>query len=157
MPESLKSRVIRWRFNVFPALRGTGGKVTYVADDLKEIHVKLPLTWRTKNYVGTLFGGSMFGVVDAFYMVMFINLLGKAYIVWDKSATIYFKKPGRSTLRAKFIITDDELDSIRDVLEAERKLERTYSVDLVDEDGVVCATVDKLLYFRRREKPSDPS
>ncbi|MEL7537581.1 MAG: DUF4442 domain-containing protein [Pseudomonadota bacterium] len=157
MPESLKSRIIRWRFNVFPALRGTGGKVTYVADDLKEIHVKLPLTWRTKNYVGTLFGGSMFGVVDAFYMVMFINLLGKAYIVWDKSATIYFKKPGRSTLRAKFIITDDELDSIRDVLETERKLERTYSVDLVDEDGVVCATVDKLLYFRRREKPSDPS
>ncbi|MEM1262670.1 MAG: DUF4442 domain-containing protein [Pseudomonadota bacterium] len=150
MRMSLKSQFRRLAFNFFPALRGTGGRVTYLADDLKEIHVKVPLNWRTKNYVGTTFGGSMFGAVDAFYMVMFINLLGKAYVVWDKSATIYFKKPGRSTLRAKFLITDEELDFIRATLETQRTLEKTYVVELIDEDGEVCAVVEKLLYFRKK-------
>ncbi|MEM8984132.1 MAG: DUF4442 domain-containing protein [Pseudomonadota bacterium] len=147
---SAKSFFLRLGFNFFPAIRGSGGRVTYIADDLKELHVKIPLNWRTKNYVGTTFGGSMFGAVDPFYMVLFINLLGKAYIVWDKSATIYFKKPGRSTLRAKFLISDEELNFIRSTLDVQRKLEKTYIIELVDEDGEVCAVVEKLLYFRKK-------
>ena len=58
MPESLKSRIFRWRFNWFPAYRGTGGRVTYIAEDFREVHVKIPLSWRTRNYVGTIYGGT---------------------------------------------------------------------------------------------------
>ena len=148
---SWKTRVYRWGFNLFPAIRGTGARVTYIADNMQELHVKVPLNWRTRNYVGTIFGGSMFGAVDPFYMVLFINLLGKEYIVWDKAATIYFKKPGKSTLTARFVIPDEELASIRDTLVVERKLEKTYVVELVDRDGDVVAVVEKLLYFRRKQ------
>lgn len=147
---SWKTRVYRWGFNLFPAIRGTGARVTYIADNMQELHVKVPLNWRTRNYVGTIFGGSMFGAVDAFYMVLFINLLGKEYIVWDKAATIYFKKPGKSTLTARFVISDEELASIRETLADERKLEKTYVVELVDREGDVVAVVEKLLYFRRK-------
>ena len=148
---SWKTRVYRWGFNLFPAIRGTGARVTYIADNMQELHVKVPLNWRTRNYVGTIFGGSMFGAVDPFYMVLFINLLGKEYIVWDKAATIYFKKPGKSTLTARFVISDEELASIRETLADERKLEKTYVVELVDRDGDVVAVVEKLLYFRRKQ------
>ncbi|HBE81322.1 MAG TPA: DUF4442 domain-containing protein, partial [Blastocatellia bacterium] len=64
MPESFESKRFRWGFNLFPAYRGTGGRVTYIADDWKEVRVKLPLNWRTRNYVGTIFGGSIYGAVD---------------------------------------------------------------------------------------------
>ena len=45
---------MRWGFNLFPAFRGTGGRITYIAGDFREARVRLPLNWRTRNYVGTM-------------------------------------------------------------------------------------------------------
>src|SRR6516162_5291913 len=102
MAESLQSRIQRWGFNWFPAFRGMGGRITYLASDWRELRLQIPLARRTRNYVGTIYGGSMYGAVDPIYMVMLIKVLGSEYIVWDKSASIRFKKPGRSTLYAEF-------------------------------------------------------
>ncbi len=148
--ESWQSRMLRWRFNLFPAYRRTGARITFIADDLHRIRVRLPLNWKTRNYVGTLFGGSMYGAVDPIYMVMFIRLLGPGYIVWDKAANIEYKKPGRSTLTAEFEVTNAELQSIKDALERAEKIERTYEIELRDAEGAQCAVVKKLLYFRRK-------
>ena len=90
MSESRSSRWLRWRFNLFPAYRGVGARVEYIASDFREVRVRLPLSWRTRNYVGTIFGGSLYGAVDPIYMIMLIHLLGREYIVWDKSASIRF-------------------------------------------------------------------
>lgn len=83
MPESWKTRLNRWGFNFFPAYRGTGGRVEYIAGDWREIRIRLPLNWRTRNYVGTIFGGSLYGAVDPLYMIMLIRNLGDEYVVWD--------------------------------------------------------------------------
>jgi acyl-coenzyme A thioesterase PaaI-like protein len=152
MEESFRSRGMRWAFNFFPAFRGSGGRVTYIASDWSEVRIKLPLNWRTRNYVGTIFGGSIYGCVDPFYMVMLINLLGPEYIVWDKAATVRFKKPGRSTLTARFVVTDEEVGAIRKALaDGARSVERVYQVELTDAQGTVCASVEKLVYIRRKE------
>ena len=95
MPESWQTRFARWAFNWFPAYRGTGAPVTYIAADWREVRIRLPLNWRTRNYVGTIFGGSLYGAVDPIYMIMLIKALGPDYIVWDKAATIRFLRPGR--------------------------------------------------------------
>ena len=76
MPESFRSRIDRLKFNLFPAYRGSGGRVTYVADDFREMRVKIPLNWRTRNYLGTIYGGSMYGAIDPVYMLMLIKNLG---------------------------------------------------------------------------------
>ncbi len=139
-----------WSFYLFGCYRGTGGRLTYIAPDWREVRLEIPLSWRTRNYVGTIFGGSLYGAVDPIYMLMLIRRLGPDYVVWDKSATIQFKKPGRETLRARFVVSDEELAAIRSALETQRSLDRTYSVDLVDSSGAVCATVEKIIYIRRR-------
>ena len=64
MTESWKSLLMRRYFNLFPAYRGTGGRVTYISHDWKRVKIKLPLNWRTRNYVGTIYGGSLYGAVD---------------------------------------------------------------------------------------------
>lgn len=151
MPESAASRRLRWGFNVFPAFRGTGARITYISGDYREVHVKLPLNWRTRNYVGTIFGGSLYGAVDPHYMIMLIKILGPGYIVWDRAATIRFKKPGRGTLYARFVIPEEEIALIRRRLETEHSLDRVYTVQLTDGDGVVHAEVDKTVYIRRKE------
>ncbi len=100
MYQSIRTRLLRWGFNLFPAYRRTGARITYIAGDFGQVRIKLPLNWKTRNYVGTIFGGSMYGAIDTIYMIMFIKLLGPKYIVWDKAATIRFRKPGRTTLYA---------------------------------------------------------
>ena len=150
MPESAKTRFQRWTFNFFPAYRATGGRITYIADDQREVRVKLPLTWRTRNYVGTIFGGSLYGAVDPILMIMLIKVLGPGYVVWDKAATIRFRKPGRSTLYATFRLDDAELDAIRAATANGDPVDRVYDVDLVDAEGVVHASVEKVIYVRRK-------
>ena len=150
MAESLSSRMLRWKFNLFPAYRGTGGRIAYVADDFREVRVRLPLSWRTRNAVGTIFGGSIYGALDPIYMIMLIQLLGRGYVVWDNSAEIRFRKPGRATLYATFKISEEELAEIR-AATANGPIDRVYSVDLVDEAGVVHATVTKTIYVRRND------
>lgn len=104
MSESFGSRVRKWGFNLFPAYWCTGARITYLADDFREVRVRLPLNWRTRNYVGTIFGGSMYAAVDPVYMIMLIHNLGPEYEVWDKAASIRFREPGRDTLRARFVL-----------------------------------------------------
>lgn len=154
MPESIQSRLLRWKFNLFPAYRGTGARVTYIADDFREVRVRLPLSWRTRNAVGTIFGGSIYGAVDPVYMIMLMRLLGPGFVVWDKSAAIRFRKPGRTTLLATFRIDESELEDIRAATRDGAAVDRTYNVDLVDAEGAVCARVEKIIYVRRRESPT---
>lgn len=151
MSESWRTRLARWRFNLFPAYRGTGGRVRYVREDWREIRVEIPYSWRTKNYMGTTFGGSIYGACDPMHAMLLIqNLDEDAYAVWDKSACVDFKKPGETDLYATFEVTDAELDAVRDAVAAEGKVDRTYEVDVVDADGTVHATVENVVHVKRR-------
>ena len=150
MRESIRTRLARWGFNLWPCIRGTGGRVTHIASDWREIRIRLPLSWRTRNYVGTIFGGSLYGAVDPFYMLMLMKNLGPAYQVWDKAAAIRFRKPGRGLLTATFRLDQAELTEIRRLLQDQPKVDRTYSVQLVDDQGVVHAEVDKVIHISLR-------
>jgi acyl-coenzyme A thioesterase PaaI-like protein len=150
MPESWSTRRMRWAFRLHPAYRGTGGRVTYIAADWREVRVEVPLGRRTRSYVGTIFGGSMYGAVDPIYMIMLIRILGPEYVVWDKAATIHFQKPGRSRLYARFALDDGEIRAIRRALADQRSVERTYTIELTDAQGAICATIEKVIYIRRK-------
>lgn len=155
MPEDFKSRRLRWLFNFFPAYRGTGGRVIYIADDFHEVRVKIPLSWRTRNYVGTIYGGSIYGAVDPIYMLMLIKILGRDYIVWDKAAKIRFKKPGTGTLYVDFHLSDKEIGEIRQLAETAKSIDRIYGLELKDKNGVVCALIEKTLYIAKKRRNDD--
>ena len=150
MPESLRTKIMRWGFNLFPAYVSTGARVTYIAHDFCEVHIKLPLTWRTRNYVGTIYGGSMYAAVDPIYMIMLIKILGPSYRVWDKAASIEFKRAGRETLRAKFLLSEEEVNKIRSDLAHESSVERVYTIDLVNGKGEVHAKVVQTIYISKK-------
>ena len=151
MPESFKSKVTRWGFNWFPAYRGAGGKLLYVADDWHEVRVMVRRNWRTRNYMGTIYGGSMYGAVDPIYMIMLIKILGPEYIVWDKSASIRFRRPGRTPLYATFKLDEAEINATRETADRDGKTDRVYSIDLVDAEGEVHAVVEKTIHVKRKK------
>ena len=150
MPESYSSKIDRWKFNLFPAYRGSGARVAYIAHDYREIRVKIPLSWRTRNYVGTIYGGSMYGGIDPIYMLMLIKTLGADYIVWDKAATIRFKRPGKETLFADFLLTEQELSEIKSLLETQKSVDRIYKVELKDKNGKIHCLIEKTLYIAKK-------
>jgi acyl-coenzyme A thioesterase PaaI-like protein len=150
MRESFTTFLYRLGFNLWPCYRGTGGRVSFIAADWSEVRIRLPLSWRTRNYVGTIYGGSIYGAIEPFYMIMLIHRLGPEFEVWDKAATIRFRKPGRSTLTARLALPDGEEAAIREALRGARSVDRTYRIELVDAAGVVHAEVDKVVYVRLR-------
>ncbi len=112
---------------------------------------KIPLNWRTKNYVGTIYGGSLYAGIDPIYMLMLIKTLGQDYLVWDKAATIRFKRPGKETLFADFLLTEAELDEIKAILETEKSVDRVYQVELKDKSGNLHCLIEKTLYIAKKK------
>ena len=135
--ESLESRLWRWGGNLFPAYRRTGARVTYVAPDFHEVHVKVPSNWKTRNYMGITWGGGLYASLDPIYGVMLYKMLGRQYRVIDRTASIHFKRPATTTLFAKFCISQQELIGIQKNLLETQKLKRNYKIDLVDKGGKV--------------------
>src|SRR5215470_15352934 len=78
LPAAISNKLRCWGFYWFACYRGTGGRATYIAPDWSEVHVEVPLSWRTRNYVGTIFGGSVYGAVDPIYRIMLIRSGGPA-------------------------------------------------------------------------------
>jgi hypothetical protein len=117
---------------------------------LRHIRVRLPLSWRTKNIVGSLYGGSLFAITDGAHPMMLMAALGDGYIVWDKSASIRYKKPGFSTLYADFVLTQENVEGIVAALRENPELERTYPVELKDRHGVVHAVVERTVYIAEK-------
>src|SRR2546423_6515221 len=152
---SSNSRALRRGVNLWPPFLGAGIRVKHIASDMKAIDVEMKLRWWNANYVGTHFGGSLFAMTDAFYMLMLMANLGREYIVWDKAASIRYRKPGKGTVRAEFRLTDAQLDDIRDKLKTLPKYEPTFWVEVKDEQGEVVAVVEKLLYVRKKLLPND--
>jgi len=150
LPDKLPPTLVKLAFNLWPCYRGTGGRIVHIDRDWRRLRVRVPFGLRTRNYVGSIFGGSMFAAVDPIYMLMLIKNLGPDYVVWDKSAQIRFRRPARKTLTADFSIDAGELQAIRDELASKESIERTYAVELKDPDGVVCARVEKLIHIARK-------
>ena len=153
-----KGRLFKILFNLSPMYRRTGGRLIEVSNDLQHVKIKLPLNYKTKNYVGTLYGGHMYGCTDGIYMLQLLNILGKNYVVWDKSASIRFRRPGNQTLFAEFEIKDEQIKDIKATIATEQQKDFTFGVTLRDRDGVVYAEIEKVIYiaskkfYRRRKK-----
>ena len=149
------SHALRRWINFWPPFLGAGIRVLRIAPDMKAVDVEMKLRWWNANYVGTHFGGSLFALTDAFYMLMLMANLGRDYIVWDKAASIRYRKPGKGTVRAEFRLTDAQLDAIRDKLKTLPKYEPVFLVEVKNEQGEVVAVVEKLLYVRKKLPPND--
>lgn len=155
MRETFAEKLQRWRFNLLPSFRGSGGWITYLSRDWRQVHVKLPLNLWTRNYIGTTYCGSLYSAFAPFYVAMIHFNLPRGHIAYDKCATIHFIKPARSTLYAQFLLTQTDIDSIRDELEEKRAIERTFHVLIKDDRDDVHVTFDEVVYIRRPRPAKD--
>ena len=109
--------------------------------------------------MGTIFGGSMFSSVDPIPMVQLIYLTNHQYVIWDKSAEIYFKRPANTDLYAEFIFTKEELKEIEERIKTENEIVIVKTTQLTDrnKETLYCEIkktiyiADKNFYKQKRE------
>jgi acyl-coenzyme A thioesterase PaaI-like protein len=149
--ESFTSWKFRTLMNWYPMYFGTGGKILFWAGDSTELHLRLKLNVWTYNYVGTIFGGSLFAAADPFYMLMLFKALGPKYVVWDKSANIRFKKPGKTTLYAKYKITEEDFTMIKAAVVEKGETTHNFIIQWMDKDQLVHAEIERQCYIAEKE------
>ena len=149
--ESSRSRNMRWAFNFWPCIWCSGGWITFVSGDFRELHVRLKLGIRTRNRVGTVYGGSIYSSVDPYFMLMFMEILGKDCVVWDKGASVKFIRPITGTVKCRFLISDELVETVKAQISANGQyvfeLPLQYEVD----KGKVYATFTKTVYTASKE------
>lgn len=148
LPISLQKALI----SLWPPFWALGIKLDKCSDDFRHLETIMKLHWYNVNYVGVHFGGGIYVMADPFYMLMLIKNLGNDYIVWDKAASIEFKKPGLGVLRATFTFTAEELNYIRQQADEHHNYTFDKIVNIVNEHQCIVATVTKTLYVRRKDR-----
>jgi acyl-coenzyme A thioesterase PaaI-like protein len=146
----LRQRFLEKLINFYGPFLGAGVKLEKMTKDFRQARVSMKLTFYNRNYMGTQFGGSLYAMVDPWYMLMLIKNLGKDYIVWDKAATINFRKPGKGKVTAEFQLTEAHLNEIKKTLETQNKMDYVFKVEVKDDAGKLIADVDKVLYIRKK-------
>ncbi len=132
--------------HIFPPIRNTGVKVDRISADWRRWELRLPMSMKTRNYVGTHFGGTLYSAADPHIMLAWMHIL-PGWTVWDKAASIRFRKPGKGTLRTSFEIDEAEIAEIRTMAPGEKR-DLQYVLEWLDGEGDVVASVEKTVHIQ---------
>ncbi len=143
-----KPKLFKYGFNLSPMYRRSTARIISVSDDLLNVRIKLPINYKNRNYVNSIFGGSMFSAVDPIPMVQLINILGKDFVVWDKAAEVFFKRPAKEDLYADFSFDQKTIEEIKERALKENEFEMVKNTKLTNKDGsTVFCEVNKTIYI----------
>lgn len=146
-----QSTIFKYGFNVSPMYRRSTGKIIEVSEDLFNVKVKIPISYKNKNYVGSVFGGSLFSATDPIFMIQLMNILGNDYVVWDKSANIKFKRPARETSYVDFVFTVNEIQQIKERVKNEQEIDLQKEINITNKEAsVIYAEVSKTIYIANK-------
>ena len=140
------AQIYKYGFNWSPMYRRSTGKIITVSNNLHNIKIKIPLSWKNKNYVGSIFGGSMLSATDPIYMIQLMKILGDNYIVWDKAATIKYKRPGKETIFCEFKFSPEEIVNIKKNVENKGEVDIIKTTNIVNKNSDVIAELSKTIY-----------
>ncbi|GAA4235600.1 DUF4442 domain-containing protein [Postechiella marina] len=141
-----EAQIYKHGFNLSPMYRRSTGRVIEVSGDLLYVKIKIPISYKNRNFVGSIFGGSLFSATDPIYMIQLINILGDNYVVWDKDATIKYKRPAREDVFTEFIFTNEDIEHIKKQVSEHGEYNLVKTPNIVNKDGITIAELHKTMY-----------
>jgi len=145
-----EAALLKYGFNLSPMYRRSVGKLLFVSEDIHQVKIKIPLNYKNRNYVGAIFGGSMFSATDPIYMIQLMSILGNDYVVWDKAASIKYKRPAKETSFVDFKFSKEEIAQIKEDVANLKEIDLEKQVLITSASGVVFAEVMKTIYISQK-------
>ena len=136
--------------NFYPPFLGAGIRLKETNEAGTSYLVEMKLRWYNRNVYGTHFGGSLYAMCDPFFVFAAYSYFGDDYILWDKSASIQFKRPGKGTVQALFEIPDDRLEEMKGEVDEKGKGVFHFEAEVLDQKKQIVAVVQKEIYIRKR-------
>ena len=147
-----RSNAFKYGFNISPMYRRSTAKILSISKDMLCVAIKLPISYKNKNYVNSIFGGSMFSATDPIAMTQLMTILGDDYVVWDKSSEIFFKRPAKENIYATFIFTENEIQNIKKKIASEKEITITKIISLTSKDKTITyCEVHKVIYIASKD------
>lgn len=140
------STIYKYGFNWSPMYKRSTAKLIQVSDNLQYVKIKLKPSWKNRNYAGSIFGGSMLSATDPIYMIQLIQILGDDFVVWDKAASIKYKRPAKETIYAEFVFLDEEIKKIKNEISLKNEVNITKKLTLKNAENTVFAEIEKTIY-----------
>lgn len=142
-----KNTLFKILFNISPMYRRTNARLIEVSEDVHRVKIKISLNYKNRNYMGTMFGGSMLSATDPIYMIQLLQILGDDYVVWDKSTNIRFKKPANQHSYAIFEFTEQEIVQIKEDVAQNNEIDLVKNLYIQSSTNQIFAVVDKTIYI----------
>lgn len=146
-----KSTLFKILFNISPMYRRTNARIIEVSEDVYIVKIKIFLNYKNRNYMGTMFGGSMLAATDPIYMIQLLQILGDDYVVWDKSTNIRFRKPANEAGFAVFEFTPEEINQIKQDVALNNEIDLVKNLLIQSKENDVFALVDKTIYISTKK------
>lgn len=134
---------------LYPPYLGAGISVKSVNADATQYVVQLKQRFYNRNMYGTHFGGSLYSMVDPFFVFAAAAYFGEGYILWDKAAAIDYISPGRGTVTSTIGIDRDRLQEMKEEVDREGKAVFTFNTTVRDSKDTIVADVSKTIYIRK--------
>ena len=144
-------KLFKFMFNLSPMYRRSTGRVTNVTEGFWKVDIKIPISYKNRNYAGTIFGGSLFSATDPIFMVQLVQIIGSAYIVWDKSSVVKFKRPANQDVFASFAFEEEEVAEIKRQVASKGEVELVKPVQITNIEGTVFCQIDKTIYVADKQ------
>lgn len=147
----VSEKTLKWVLCLYPPLFFQRVWIKKFHKGFKGVDVKINKSLLNKNYNYSIFGGTIYAATDPFYAILFDQLLqrqGFKVMVWLKSASIQYIKPGRSDLFFTIIITDEMLNEAIEALNTTGKFVKAYPMEIKNRQGEICATVMNEVYVK---------
>ena len=84
-------------------------------------------------------------------MIQLIQILGDEYIVWDKMATIKYKRPANAKTNVLFQFSDKEIDDIKMQVSELNEINIVKHLNLISDKGEVFAELEKTIYIASKD------
>jgi len=136
--------------NLYPPFLGAGIRVKSLNATKNRFQIDMKLRWYNQNVYGTHFGGSLYAMCDPFFVFIVYHYLGDGYIIWDKAASIEFKRPGRGKVSAVFEISLERLAEIKELVERQEVKTFTFEAQITDQQNETVAKLEKVVYIRKK-------
>lgn len=141
-------KLINW----YPPYLGTGISLKSASPEGNDYTVQMKLRWYNRNVYGTHFGGSLYAMVDPFFVFAAYAYFGDEYVLWDQSASIRFVKPGKSTVYVRVYIPMERLAEMKEEVDTEGKKTFTFETRIYDDQDNTIAEVHKEIYVKKKPK-----
>lgn len=149
---TIKASTLKFIMYLWPPLWFTGIRFHHISNDFRHIRMTMSLRFYNKNMYGIQFGGSLYSMIDPCHVIMVLRNLGKAYRSIDSGARIEFIKPGTTRVTADCLVTEADLDDIKQNTASGEKYFKDFNIDIKDEQGELVARVIKTIYVRKKQK-----